>query len=154
MIKMETRKELIMGEMLIYKCPHCGNKYKLNYGFGYMWHSFEKDMFYPRTNELKFNIYDELDETTLEKVHKFIEESEDVLITNVEYKPYICKECGKIESKNYFNITSLPSGKVFRPKYKCECGGNFRKLTSKEEEHIFCHKCGAEMTRTDEIMWD
>ena len=143
-----------MGEMLFYECPHCGNKYELNFGIGFMWHSFEKDMFYPENKNCRFNIYDELDKEILDKVHKFIEESEDVIINNVYYKPYICKECGKIESKIYFNIMSYPSGKVFRPKYKCEYGGNLRKLSSKEEKHIFCHKCGTEMTQTDILMWD
>ncbi len=153
----KTDRSVNMGEMLFYECPHCGNKYELNYGFGFLWHGFKKDMFYPKSTDkstFKFNIYDELDKETLEKVHKFIENSESVIIRDVYYQPCICKKCGKIKSKHYFNIISLPSGKIFRPKYGCDCGGKLRKLKSKEEEHIICHKCGSEMSQTDTLMWD
>ena len=141
-----------MGEEKTFKCPKCGNVVKLNDGLGMMWSSFDKSMFYRPKNSFDINFYDELDKKMIDEVHRFIEESQDVLVADAYYQPYICKRCGKMESKLYFKIYG--NDKTYIPKYFCECGNRYKKLTEKEQEHLHCDKCGTEMIKTNSLFWD
>ena len=142
-----------MGLGKHFECPKCGNEIEILEGIGMMWHSFKPDMFYPpKKDSYGLNFYDEFDENTLKEIHKFIEEAEDVFVENVYYQPYICKKCGKVETKVYFRIES--DGKAYRPKYFCECGGKYIRLTNKKQKHLHCNKCGAKMSDPRELCWD
>ena len=132
-----------MGQVHTYKCIQCKNEIELYEGIGKMWHSFNKDMFYPpQKGKHSLNFYDEFDKKTLNKIHKFIEESEDVLVSEVCYQPYICNKCGKIESKIYFKMHDLKTGKLYRLRYTCNCGGKYIKFLCSDDEEIRCNKCG------------
>lgn len=142
-----------MGTNLIYECPKCKNQIGLNYGVGMLWHSFDKSMFYPpQKGSVGLNFYYEFDKEMLEEIHRFISETEDIIVPDVYYHPYICEKCGKVESKIYFRIEG--KGKTFMPKYTCKCGGKYRKMTNKDESHLCCNKCGNEMKLKAEAMWD
>ena len=147
-----NKKGEIMGTYTTYECPMCGKKVKLNEGLGMMWCRFDKSMFYKPKGGFGLNFYSELDKKTLEEVHKFIEEAGDVIVDEAYYQPYICKECGKIESKLFFKIYA--DGKTYSPKYSCKCGHRYKKLTEKEQEHLHCNKCGCKMVVKDEMYWD
>ena len=141
-----------MGEEKTFECPKCGNEIKLNDGLGMLWSSFDKSMFYHPKNSFDLNFYYELDKKMINEIHKFIEESKDVSVEDAYYQPYICKKCGKMESKLYFRIRG--DNKTYIPKYFCECGNRYKKLTEKEQEHLHCNKCGAEMEETNILFWD
>ena len=141
-----------MGQITTYTCDKCGNTVELDYGIGKMWHSFDKSMFYPRKEDFGLNFYDYFTEDELKDIHKFIEEEEDVIISEAYMQPYICNKCGKIESKLYFKMQG--KNKTYKLRYTCECGGSCRKFTNKDLENLKCNKCGGKMFETEEIMWD
>ena len=141
-----------MGTVKTYECPECGNVVKLNDGLGEMWSSFDKSMFYPPKNSFDLNFCSELDKKMLDEVRKFIEESEEVFVEDAYYQPYICKKCGKTESKLYFRIHG--KDKTYTPKYFCTCGNEYKELTEEEQEHLRCNKCGSEMTEKYTLFWD
>ena len=148
-----------MGQTRTYKCSKCGNTVEINEGIGFMWHTFEKSMFYPpKKDSYGLNFYDELDKDMLEEIHEFIESSDESFVADAYYQPYICKKCGKVESMLYFRIEGVKSYKAqtYRPKYKCVCGSRFRKLTTKELKHLCCSKCGTDMEEVSELhmFWD
>ena len=141
-----------MGEEKTFKCLKCGNVVKLNDGLGELWHSFDKTMFYPPKNSFDLNFCNELDKNMLDEVRKFIEEAENVSVEDAYFQPYICEKCGKMESKLYFEIYG--DNKTYIPKYFCECGNKYEKLTEEEQEHLHCDKCGSEMIETYTLFWD
>lgn len=107
-----------MGQERTYVCSKCGANIELIEGSGMMWHSFDKNMFYPPKKDcFGLNFYDSLDKKTLGEVHKFIDKEEFVHVVDAYYQPYVCKKCGKIESKIYFRIDG--ANETYRPKYIC-----------------------------------
>ena len=132
-----------MGQARTYKCIKCKKEIRLYEDIGMMWDSFDKSMFYPpQKGKHSLNFFNEFDKKTLNKIHKFIEESEDVLVSEAYYQPYICNKCGKIESKICFKMYDLKTGKLYRLRYTCNCGGTYRKFLSPNEKNIRCNKCG------------
>ena len=86
-----------MGQARTYKCINCENEIKLYEGNGMMWHSFDKSMFYPpQKGKHSLNFYDEFDKNMIKDIQQFIENSEDVFISDVFNQPYICNKCGSI----------------------------------------------------------
>lgn len=141
-----------MGLGKILECPKCGNKIALYEGIGMMWSSFDKEMFYPPKEKWKLNFYDGLDKKMIKEIHNFIEESKEVFVPVAYYQPYICKKCGKIESKVYFRIEN--ENKTYSPKYTCKCGNKYKLLTQKDIENLRCDKCNKGIYDVQEFCWD
>ena len=142
-----------MGLGKSFICSDCGNTFEIYEGIGMLWHSFDISMFYPpEKNSHSLNFYNEIDKKMLKEIQKFIEESEDVFVADAYCQPYICKNCGKYENKLYFKIVS--KDKTYRPKYFCNCGNRYKRLTKEDQAHLYCEKCGGKMLNRGEICWD
>lgn len=144
-----------MGQLLVYKCPKCGNIVYLDWGCGMMWWKNDKSILYPQEKgAYEFNIYSSLLPRIRKEVHKYIETVGDpIFVDNVRMQPYKCNKCGKIDSKIYFEIVSPKIDiKNYVPKYHCSCHGKYTKIRP-NQKHFNCHLCGTELIE-DSVMWD
>ena len=141
-----------MGEMILFKCPKCGNKVEIYEGIGEVWCNIDINVFYPPKKGCNINFYHELDKKIIEEIHKFVNETNKSKLVDLSLQPYLCKNCGKIEAKLYFKIEN--GNKIYTPTYVCRCGGKYKKLTKKEQKNITCNKCGNKMMRIISGFWD
>ena len=141
-----------MGEIVSIKCTKCGNTVEIYQGVGEMWKKFGIDAFYPRKKGCNLNFYYKLDKKVIKEIHKFIEESKNAEVVDGSLEPYVCKNCGKIENKLYFEIKG--DNKTYLPSYNCTCGGEYKLFNLDKNETLYCNKCGNEMIWTNIGIWD
>ena len=142
-----------MGSGKIFECPECGNRVELYEGIGMMWSHFDTSMFYPpKKGSCELNFYGEINKKIIKEAQKFIEDSEIARVVDAYLQPYICEKCGKFTTKLYFRIES--ENGTYRPKYFCRCGRKYRRLTKKDEKHLYCAKCGCEFPEPKTLYWD
>ena len=144
-----------MGHTDNYICPKCFNSAELTYGIGFLWASYDISIFYPQktANSCLLNIYDELPIEIIKDVHEYIQTALTPTVSDVYYHPYICKDCGKIETHIYFELYGHLYREIFTPKYRCNCGGDFKKIHHRQK-NFYCNKCKTKMEWANGCMWD